>query len=401
MTTLQSELYWDPFDQAFRASPYETWRRLRDDAPVWRNDRHDFWVLTRYEDVEAAHKDTATFLSGHGTILETMQPAPIPTTQIISMDPPAHTRMRALVSRAFTPRRMIEIEGRVRSICAALLDAQAGRSSFDYVQEFAAILPPTVISTMLGVPSSDLESLRREVELIFYLAPDEPAFMNPTSRAAQQRAFQYLVDQIEQRVRDPRDDLFTALAQAEVTDDDGTVHRLSPAEAADFSKLLFIAGTETVARLLGWAASVLDEHPDQRTELAADFSLIPNAVEELLRFEAPSPVNARWTARDIALHGVMIPAGSKVVLLTGSAGRDERKYESPDRFDIHRQFDHHVTFGHGIHFCLGAALARTEGRVAIEETLRRYPTWRVDRDRAVLLPSSTVRGYQYLPIEVG
>ena len=401
MTAIDTELYWDPFDQALRADPYAVWRRLRDEAPVWHNPRHDFWVLSRFDDIEAAHKDTATFLSGHGTILETMQPSPLPTTQIISMDPPSHTRLRALVSRAFTPRRIGSVEEHARATCTELLDAQIGNASFDYVQEFAAILPPTVISLLLGVPRSDRDELRRQVDAIFYSGDDDIAFVNPVSRAAQQEVFDYLVVQIRDRVANPREDLFTALAQAEITEDDGTVHGMTAEEAADFSKLLFIAGSETVARLLGWSATVLCGHPDQREELAADPSLIPNTVEELLRFEAPSPVNARWTARDVELHGVTIPAGSKVVLLTGSAGRDERKYPEPDRFDIRRHFDHHVTFGYGVHFCLGAALARMEGRVAIEETLRRWPTWSIDEDRAVLLPSSTVRGYQYLPIIVG
>ena len=169
-------------------------------------------------------------------------------------------------------------------------------------------------------------------------------------------------------------------------------------ESADFTNLLVSAGTETVARLLGWAGVVLDEHPDQRAELAADPDLIPNAVEELLRFEAPSPVQGRWTARPVELHGVEVPAGSKVLLLTGSAGRDERKYPDADRFDVRRRFDHHVSFGFGIHFCLGAALARLEGRIGLEEALRRHPEWEVDRDRAVRLHTSTVRGWSSVPV---
>lgn len=191
--------------------------------------------------------------------------------------------------------------------------------------------------------------------------------------------------------------MLTALVQAEI-DDDGTPRRLSAEEAVDFGMILFVAGTETVARLIGWAGSVLDDHPDQRAELAADPSLIPNAVEELLRFEAPSPVNARRTTADVALHGETMPAGSKVVLLTGSAVRDERQYPDADRFDIHRKVELHLAFGYGIHFCLGAALARMEGRIALEETLRRFPRWTIDRDRAVPLYTSTVRGYQNLPM---
>jgi cytochrome P450 len=176
---------------------------------------------------------------------------------------------------------------------------------------------------------------------------------------------------------------------------------LTHEEAIDFGMILFVAGTETVARLIGWAGSVLDEHPDQRAELGADPSLIPHAVEELLRYEAPSPVQARKTTADVTLHGETMPSGSRVVLLTGSAVRDERKYPDADRFDIHREFDLHLSFGYGIHFCLGAALARMEGRIAIEETLTRFPTWTIDRDNAVPLYTSTVRGYLNLPMVVG
>jgi cytochrome P450 len=185
--------------------------------------------------------------------------------------------------------------------------------------------------------------------------------------------------------------LFTVLAEADFPRAD---------VSAEFGTMLFAAGSETVARLLGWAVSVLAEHPDQRAELRDDPSLVPNAVEELLRYEAPSPVQARWVTTPVELHGETVPADAKIVLLTGAAGRDERKFPEPDRFDIRRQFDHHVALGLGIHFCLGAALARMEGRVGVEETLDRFPEWEVDHDAARLLYTSTVRGYDSLPIFV-
>jgi cytochrome P450 len=194
--------------------------------------------------------------------------------------------------------------------------------------------------------------------------------------------------------------MFTDLVNTEITDEHGEVRRLTDAELADFGLILFAAGTETVARHLGWVASLLDEYPDQRAALAEDFSLIPNAIEEILRIEPPSPVNARWTTREVRLHDETIPAESKVILVTGSAGRDERKYPNPDVLDIHRKVDLHLTFGYGIHFCLGAALARMEGRIGLEETLKRWPEWKVDRDGAVLLYTSTVRGPLNLPLEV-
>lgn len=394
-----SELYWDPFDPALRDDPYSLWRRLRDEAPCYHNDRLGFYVLSRYADVAAAHLDVKTYISSHGTTLELMGPDPIPGGQIIFLDPPEHTRLRTLVSRAFTPRRMAALDGRIREICGRLLDERSDAASFDYVQDFGAIVPPTVISSLLGVPESDQEELRHVIDAVFHIE-EGVGMINETSLNAIARIDEYLLAQIQDRRVHPRDDMLTALATAEVPDDDGEVARLRPSQAADFGKVLFIAGTETVARLIGWAGSVLAGHPDQRAELAADPSLIPNTIEELLRYEAPSPVQARWTTTAVEAHGTTVPEGSKVVLLTGAAGRDERKYPDPDRFDIHREFDHHVSFGHGIHFCIGAALARTEGRIALEETLRRWPTWEVDDDEAVLLYTSTVRGYEKLPIHV-
>jgi cytochrome P450 len=392
------DLYWDPFDPSLRDDPYSLWKRLRDEAPAYHNDRYDFFVLSRYHDVETAHLDPQTYISSHGTSLEFMSPNPIPGGRIIYLDPPEHARRRALVSRAFTPRRMAAIEPKIREICVRLLDAQDGAGSFDAVQDFGAIVPPTVISTLLGVPEADHDRLRHVVDRVFHVE-DGVGMMNPTSLSAVAEIDAYLLDLIRERRAHPGDDVLSALATAELTDQDGT-HRLSETDAADFGKTLFIAGTETVARLIGWAGAVLDEHPGQRAELAADPAFIPNAIEELLRFEPPSPVQARWSTKPVLLHGVNIPANSKVVLLTGSAGRDERKYAEPHRFDIHRTFDRHVSFGYGNHFCLGANLARTEGRVALEELLKRWPTWEVDRDNASLLYTSTVRGYHRLPIRV-
>jgi cytochrome P450 len=390
------DLYWDPFDASLRDDPYAVWKRLRDEAPVYRNDRYGFYVLSRYADVEAAHLDVTTYISSHGTSVEFMSAKPIPGGRIIYLDPPEHTRRRTLVSRAFTPRRMADIEPKVREICARLLDAQCGAASFDLVQDFGAIVPPTVISTLLGVPDIEHERLRHVIDKVFHVE-DGVGMMNPTSLAAVAEIDAYLLGLIRERRADPRDDLLSALAVAEVTDEEGT-HRLSETDAADFGKTLFIAGTETVARLIGWAGSVLGEHAEQQAELANDAALIPNAIEELLRFEAPSPVQARWTTAAVSLHGVTIPADSKVVLLTGAAGRDERKYPEPDRFDIHRVFDRHLSFGYGNHFCLGAHLARMEARIALQELLKRYPRWEVDRPNASLLYTSTVRGYERLPI---
>jgi cytochrome P450 len=395
-----TDLYWDPFDVTIDADPYATWRRLRDEAPLYRNDRYGFWALSRFADVEAAHRDPATFSSGHGTVLEIMTERPMSTGQMIFLDPPEHTRLRSLVSRAFTPRRMARLEDRIRELCHTLLDAQAGAATFDYVADFGALLPAMVIASLLGVPDADQERVRHLIDTMFHIEPGV-GMVNDTSLQARIGLHLYLVDQIEDRRRTPRDDMLSDLVAAEITDPDGTVRRLTVTEGAEFANLLVSAGTETVTRLLGWAAVVLDAHPDQRAELAADPGLIGGAVEELLRYEAPSPVQGRWVTTDVELHGHVLPAGSKVLLLTGSAGRDERKYPDADRFDVHRRFDHHVSFGYGVHYCLGAALARMEGRIALEETLARHPSWAVDHERARRLHTSTVRGWVNVPVAVG
>ena len=400
MTLAVDELYWDPFDVEIDTNPYECWRRLRDEAPAYRNDRYDFWALSRFADVQSASADPKTFLSSRGTVLELMGSDLASTNMMIFLDPPEHDSLRALVSRAFTPRRVSALEERIRSLCADLLDPFVGSSGFDYVQDFGAQLPSTVISMLLGVPDSERREVLHHIDTIFHIEPGV-GMVNDISIRAQIWMMEYISAKLAERRTHPRDDMFTALVQAEIPGDDGAPRRLTDLEAAAFGNLLVSAGTETVARLLGWASVVLDDNPGQRAELAADHSLIPNAVEELLRFEAPSPVQGRWTSRDVEMHGTEIPAGSKVLMITGSAGRDERRYPDPDRFDIHRDLGTHLSFGFGIHFCLGAALARLEGRIALEETLTRFPEWQVDRQRAERLHTSTVRGWKSVPVSVG
>jgi cytochrome P450 len=280
-----------------------------------------------------------------------------------------------------------------------MLDPFVGGAEFDYLEDFGDHLPSMVISSLLGLPEEDQREVRRIVDGIFHIEPGV-GIVNDTSMMAGAEVSRYIAEQLAKRRDEPRDDLLTALVEAEIVDDEGTVRRMTAPETVEFAMLLFVAGTETVGRFLGWAAVVLAENADQRKELVGDFSLIPKAVEELLRYEAPSGIQGRWTTRDVELHDTVIPKDSKVLLLTGAAGRDERAYPDPDRFDVHRSGQPHVSFGYGIHFCLGAALARLEGRVALEETLKRFPEWEVDHARAVRLHTSTVRGYTKVPILV-
>jgi cytochrome P450 len=205
---------------------------------------------------------------------------------------------------------------------------------------------------------------------------------------------------IDWRADHPSDDLMTELLNAQFEDVSGAVRGLTRDEILNYIGLLAAAGNETTTRLIGWAGKVLAEHPDQRAELARDPALVPNAIEELLRYESPSPVQARYVTHDVEHYGQQIREGSVLLLMTGAANRDERKFDDPDRFDVHRNMQQHLAFGYGIHFCLGSHLARLEGRIALEEVLVRFPTWEVDWDAAVQAHTSTVRGWESLPVVV-
>jgi cytochrome P450 len=399
MTGDTNRIYWDPYSIDLNADPHGMWNRLRDEAPVYRNDDFDFWALSRFADVDAACRDTATFSSAHGTVLERMGPELIGGGMMIFLDPPEHTRLRRLVSRAFTPRRVKELEDRIRAICRELLVPHLNGPGFDYVADFAAQVPSRVISSLVGVPPEDQEEQRRNVDGMFHVEPGVGMANQKAGESALALAV-YLVDLVTQRTKEPRDDLMSDLVSAEVEGDDGALRRLSPDECARFGILLYTAGTETVAKMLGNAAVILADHGEQRQELIANPEVLPNAVEEVLRYEPPSPVNGRWTTQPVTLHGVTIPAESKVLLLNGSAGRDERVYVNAEQFDIHREVTQHLSFGYGIHFCIGAALARMEGRIALEETFALLPTMKVDQDHLVRVHTSTVRGYSSVPVTV-
>jgi cytochrome P450 len=397
--TTAGEIYWDPYDIELDTNPHPTWKRMRDEAPLYRNDRYDFWALSRFEDVEAASKDPLTYSSAEGTVLEMMGDHMRSAGQMIFMDPPEHTKLRTLVSRAFTPRRISALEPRIREICAELLDPHVGSGGFDFLQDFGAILPSRVISDLVGVPREVQEEKRHIIDQLFHIEPGV-GMVNDISVNATFALIGFLEELLADREANPRDDMLTALVQAEITEDDGSIRRLTIPEAASFGMLLYTAGTETVARLLGNAAVELAANPDQRADLVADPDLAGNAVEELLRYEAPSPVQGRTVTREVEWYGETLPAGSRILLLTGSAGRDERVFPDADRFDIRRQMQHHLSFGYGIHFCVGAALARMEGRVALQEVTRRFPEWEVDFGNARRLHTSTVRGWAEVPVTV-
>ena len=393
------ELDYDPYNYEIDADPHATWKRMRDEAPVYHNEKYGFWALSRFQDVLDASLDANRFSSAYGTVLELMQDEANSSPMMIWKDAPQHTQLRKLVSRSFSPRRISELESRIRSICARYLDPQVGSDGFDYVEEFGARVPVMVISSLLGVPEEDQDEIREWTDALLHRDPGETGTTETHEKISQQ-LWGYFGRYIEERRKQPKDDMMSDLIAAEIEIDNGEKRRLGNVELLSFIGLLSGAGNETVARFLGWAATALASFPDERRALVDDPSLIPNAVEELLRFEAPSPVQARRLTGEVELHGQRLAAGSNILLLTASAGRDEREYPDPDRLDVRRQIDRHVSLGYGTHFCLGASLARMESRVALEETLARFPTWEVEWDATEMVHTSTVRGYAKVPIRL-
>ena len=392
-------IYYDPFDGGIDQDVHAVWRRMREEQPVYWNDRYGFWALSRFADVWAAYHDTATFSSTHGVMPESLD-EPIDMPLVIFMDPPEHDWMRQLVSPAFAPRRIAALQARIGELVDGYLDPFVGSPGFDYVEQFGALLPPMVIGHMLGVPEADRDMVRLWFDDLLHREDDGPAAGN-ASAAAMGAILNYVTAIIAERRRRPGDDdLITVLLEAEIADGSST-RRLTESELVSFVALLAGAGVETVARLLSWTAVTLARHPGQRQLLVEDPSLIPAAIEELLRYEAPSPVNGRWTLRPYRAHGAEIPAGSKVLLLNGSANRDRRQFDDPDRFDVRREVRRHISFGYGAHYCLGAALARLEGRVALAGTLARFPHWDIDPAQLVPVQTSTVRGFSSVPIHLG
>jgi len=392
-----SDVYYDPYDFEIDTDPYPVWKRLRDERPLYYNDRYDFYAVSRFEDVDRCSLDWETYVSSKGTVLELIKSGmEVPPGSIIFEDPPAHHAHRRLLARVFTPRNINALEPKIREFCARSLDPLVGAGRFDFIEDLGAQMPMRTIGMLLGIPEQDQEAIRDRIDdglrLTESAMPDFDTMYGESANPGS--AFE---EYIEWRASHPSDDLMTDLLQAEYEDESGTVRRLTRQEVLSYVNLLAAAGNETTARLIGWTGKVLAEHPDQRRELVEQRDLVPNAIEELLRYESPSPVQARYVTRDVEHYGEPVPAGSALLLLTASANRDDRKFPDADQFDIHRTIDRQLAFGYGIHFCLGSALARLEGRVALEEVLQRFPSWEIDWDNAVQARTSTVRGWERLP----
>lgn len=389
---------YDPFSYEQDADPYPVYARMREEAPAYYNPRLDFWALSRFEDNLAAMIDSETYSSVNGTSLEFMDTPKPDSGLIIFMDPPRHTRYRNLVSKAFTPRSMAEIEPEVLRIARAHLGALADRKRFDLVSDFTARLPMDVISALLGIPEADRAEVQRKSNAMLHREPGNP-LPTPAAIASSRELLDYISGQIAERRKNPRDDLITRLTEVEVADERGEFARLDDGDIRMFFVLLATAGNETVMKLLATALHELWRNPEQRSVLTSEPHWTANAVEETLRFDPPSQYQGRVTTRDVSLHGATIPKGAKVALINGASGRDERKFPNASAYDVRRKIDLHLGFGYGRHVCLGAHLARMESRIGLAEFLRRYPSYEVVSTER--MHSSNVRGFKSVVVEVG
>jgi cytochrome P450 len=389
-------IHWDPFHMN-DPDPYPMLKRLRDEAPLYYNEKTGFYALSRYDDCEVGLTDRELFSSAQGSVVDVIKnQTPIPPGMFIFYDAPAHTVWRSLFGKMFTPRRMKALEPQIRDFTRRLLDPLVDARSFDFAQDFAEKLPMQVIGMLLGIPEADLDEVHRR---------SAAGMRNDTGAPKPATGVMFdggesFADYIDWRVNNPSDDMMTEFLNLEFEDETGTTRKLTRLELLIVCNFFAVAGNETTAKLIGWMGKVLAEHPDQRRQINADRSLIPQTIEETLRFESIAPHVARVNTRDVEYYGQTIPAGSCVAFVTHAANRDERVFANPDVFDIHRERKPHMTFGYGWHVCLGNPLARLETRIAFEEVLDRFPDWEIDAARSTLVPSSTVRGYDHLPTQI-
>jgi hypothetical protein len=383
-----SELVYDPYDHALHRDPYPTYQRLRDEAPAYHNAQLGFWALSRFADVAEAFRDWPAFTSTRGVALHEVGDV----RSMIQMDPPEQVGLRNLLSRGFTLRRVAQLEPRIRELARRYLAPLLERESCDLVADFAALLPSDVISTLLGVPRDDHAQVRRWTEALMVRDPVTHRAPPSAERAAASQV-EYFTRLIAAKRRAPGDDLISALCAAELEG-----RRLDDAGILGFAFLLISGGNETTEKLIANTVFLLQRHPEQRARVQADPGLIPRAVEESLRCLSPTQYMVRATTRDVELHGRKIPRGERVVLLIGAANRDERQFPDPDRFDLLRDAERHLAFGYGVHFCLGASLARLEARVALEEIHRHLDDYQVDESRLDYVHAGNVAGFSTLPL---
>jgi len=391
----------DPYDYDFHENPYPYYQRLRDEAPLYRNDELGFWALSRHADVLQGFRNSTTLSNKFGVSLDPASRGPhaAKTMSFLAMDDPDHLRLRTLVSKGFTPRRIRELEPRVTEIAVQHLDTMLEKSAagetVDYVDEFAGKLPMDVISELMGVPQADRDQVRAWADGVMH-RDEGVTDVPPEAIEASLNLIVYYQGMVAERRTAPTDDLTSALLDAEIDGD-----RLTDDEILGFMFLMVIAGNETTTKLLANAAFWGHRNPDQLTPVYSDLSRVPLWVEETLRYDTSSQILARTVAGDLTLYDTTIADGEVLLLLPGSAHRDERVFDNPDDFRIGRDIGSKLmSFGSGAHFCLGAHLARMEARVALTELFKRIRGYEVDEAAAVRVHSSNVRGFAHLPITV-
>ena len=397
-----ADVEFDPFSDEYFNDPSDVYRRLRDEAPVYFSERYGFYALSRFDDVVTAHRDWQGFSSSRGVDLASLSTDPEllrHRRMIIMMDPPEHDVMRALVSRVFTPRAMALVEPMVREVISSFLTPLETRDEFDVVAEFSAPFPMEIIARMLGVPEADRQQLREWQDRSLHR---DPGSMYPDHGGieAMIASTEYYAALVADKRVHPGDDMLTRLTQATIQRDDGSSATLTDLEIIGFAGLLGGAGAETVTKLVGNAIVLFHRHPDQWQRVVEDPASIPKAVEEILRLLPPSQYQGRFSVEERTFEGGTIPAGFPVLLVTGAATRDPRAFDRPDDFDIDRPSSVAIGLGHGVHSCLGAALARMESRIAIEEFLERWPRFDVDESGLRRVQMSNVAGYQNVPVRV-
>jgi cytochrome P450 len=393
-TTETGAVYFDPYTPEITINPYPVYRRLREEAPLYYNEQHDFYALSRFEDVERGLMDHQTYSSARGAILEIIKAeAEFPPGVLIFEDPPVHTMYRNLLGRLFTPKRLNALDQKIHDICAECLDPLVGAEGFDFIANLGAQMPMRVIGMLLGIPEQDLQAVRKQADSFLRTEAGKPMEFVESNYTGE--SFEEYIDW---RIKHPSDDVMTELLNAEFKDQEGVTRKLTREEVLTLVNVLAAAGNETTNRLIGWSGKLLAEHPDQRRLLVQDPSLIPSAIEEILRLEPPGPHIARYVTRDVEYYGKKVPKGSVMMFMVGAANRDDRRFTNGDSLDVRRELKPHLTFGYGIHACVGRVLARLEGRIALEEVLKRFHDWEVDYSKAVLSPTSTVRGWETLPV---
>jgi cytochrome P450 len=393
------ELYYDPWHADLNADPYPMLKRIRDEAPLYYNHTHDFYALSRFDDVNRALVDHHSFSSARGAVLEIIKSGmEIPPGLLIFEDPPVHNFHRNLLARAFTPRKINALEPMIRDFTRKCLDPLVGGNRFDFVEDLGAVMPLRVVSMLFGIPEDYQRRVQEDGDRHVRTERGGQMTDNPDGALSDGEVFAEFIDW---RVDHPTDDLTTELLNAEFEDETGRVRTLRRDELLIFMNLVAVAGAETTTRLIGWSGKLLSEHPAQRRRLVADRSLLPGAIEEILRYEPPALQIARYVTQDVELHGTIVPKGSSLLTLVGAANRDERRFgEDAESFDVSRTPRQHLSFGIGAHYCLGNALARIEGRIALDEIMNRFPEWDVDLDSAVFSSSSAVRGWDSMPAHI-